>query len=116
MVNVRKGFQLLFDQSIDLQYRLEILLKNGYLAGLRIKTLSLLLYWRYPDKYPPYNHRTVKFLQDFKMKKRGMSDSSPQTYLTWLRWARRLQQLLNLPTPGHVDRMVRGYYADYYEE
>jgi hypothetical protein len=116
MVNVRKGFQLLFDQSIDLQSRLEILLKNGYLAGLRIKTLSLLLYWRYPEKYPPYNHRTVKFLQDFKMKKRGMSDSSPQTYSTWLRWARRLQQQLNLPTPGHVDRMVQGYYADYYEE
>ena len=115
IANVRKGLQLLFDQSIDLQSRLEKLLKNGYLAGLRMKTLSLLLYWRYPEKYPPYNHRTVSFLKDFKMKERGMSDSSPQTYSTWLSWARRLQQQLNLPTPGHVDRMVQGYYADYYE-
>jgi hypothetical protein len=115
LANVRRGLQLLFDESIDLQPRLETLLKKRYLAGLRMKTLSLLLYWRYPERYTPYNHRTVTFLDDFKLKQSGMSASSPRTYSTWLRWATRFQQRLKLPTPGHVDRMVERYYEDYHQ-
>lgn len=110
--NVRKGLQLLFDEFIELQARLETLLKKRYLAGLRMRTLSLLLYWKYPERYPPYNHRTKVFLDDFRMQARGMSASSPRSYATWLRWATRLHQMLSLPTVGHVDRLVERYYEE----
>lgn len=110
--NVRKGVQLLFDESVDLQRRLETLVKKKYLAGLRMRTLSLLLYWKFPERYPPYNHRTKVFLEDFRMQARGMSASSPRSYETWIRWATRLHQLLNLPTVGHVDRLVERYYKE----
>jgi hypothetical protein len=110
--NVRKGLRLLFDESLELQPRLEMLLRKKYLFGLRMQTLSLLLYWRYPERYPPYNHRTKVFLDDFRMLAKGMSASSPRTYATWLRWATRLHQVLNLPTVGHVDRLVQRYYDE----
>ena len=111
---VRKGLKLLFDEPIELQARLEMLLNKKYLAGLRMRTLSLLLYWRYPERYPPYNKRTKVFLDDFEMQARGMSASSPRSYATWLRWATRLHQMLNLPTVGHVDRLVERYYEERY--
>lgn len=110
--NVRKGVQLLFNESEDLQSRLEILVKKKYLAGLRMPTLSLLLYWKFPERYPPYNHRTKVFLEDFQMQARGMSAFSPRSYETWIRWATRLHQRLNLPTIGHVDRLIERYYEE----
>jgi hypothetical protein len=111
---VRKGLQVLFDNSIEPQSRLEEIQREGYLGGLRMPSLSLLLYWKRPKLFPPYNHRTKQFLEDFKLGERGMSASSPKCYVTWLRWATRLGQKLNLPSAGHVDRMVEQYYEDHY--
>src|SRR5206468_1147668 len=48
IARVRKGLQLLFDPSVDLESRLETLQGKGYLKGLRMPSLSLLLYWRDP--------------------------------------------------------------------
>jgi hypothetical protein len=109
---VRKGLQILFDESRDVRTRLEEVVAEKYLAGFRMRTLSLLLYWRNPEMFPPYNHRTLRFLNDFNYRETGMSDSSPRCYETWLRWAARLSQRVGLPTVGHVDRMVERYYED----
>jgi hypothetical protein len=54
------------------------------------------------------------FLEDFKIRERGMSASSPKTYATWLRWAIRFHQRLGLPTAGHVDRLVNQYFEEQY--
>jgi hypothetical protein len=113
---VRKGLKTLFDDSIEPQARLEEILHRGYLAGLRMRSLSLLLYWKSPELFPPFNHRTKTFLRDFKLERRGMSESSPGCYVMWLRWATRLGQKLDLPTPGHVDRMIEKYYEDHHQE
>lgn len=112
--SVREGIGLLFENSVDLQDRLQRIHDEGQLAGLRIPSLSLLLYWRDPRRFVPYNFRTVTFLSDFKLKNIGMSASSARCYVTWVRWATRLAQRLDLPTPGHIDRMVESYYEDCY--
>ena len=116
IAKVRKGAAILWDDGKDPQDRLGQLLDKGQLAGLRIPSLSLLLYWRKPERFVPYNFKTVKFLQDFKLQREGMSASSPRCYITWLRWATRLAQHLKLPTPGHVDRMVTLFYDEQYGE
>ena len=111
---IRKGLELLFDESIELRCRLNTLLERQDLPGLRIPSLSLLLYWRFPRRYPPYNYRTRTFLEDLGMRERGMSEASPGTYATWLRWATRFHQRFGLPTTGHVDRLVSQYYDDHH--
>lgn len=113
---VRKGLQSLFDDALDLQTRLENIQQDGDLDGLRMPSLGLLLYWRNPERFVPYNFRTVKFLRDFRLENQGMSGSSPRCYVTWLGWATRLAQRLKLPTLGHVDRMVEHYYEDEYAD
>jgi hypothetical protein len=114
VAKVRKGLSLLFDDSKDPQERLDQIWTYGYLEGLRMPTISLLLYWRNPERFPPYNFRTAAFLRDFKLIQQGLSASSPLCYERWRRWATRLAQQLKLPTPGHVDRMVERYYEDNY--
>jgi hypothetical protein len=111
---VKRGLTVLFDDGIDTETRLDQTSHKGYLTGLRIPSISLLLYWRNPYRFVPYNFRTIKFLQDFGMQESGMSASSGRCYVKWLRWATRLAQQLNLPTPGHIDRMVEFYYEDHY--
>ena len=49
---VRKGLTMLFDESVDIRSRLEQIFRNGYLSGLRMPSLSLLLYWRNPERSP----------------------------------------------------------------
>jgi hypothetical protein len=107
---VRKGLTMLFDESLGMRSRLEQIFRNGYLSGLRMPSLSLLLYWRNPERYPPYNNRTKRFLIDFKLQQTGMSASSPRCYEMWLRFAARLSQKLHLPTVGHIDRIVELHY------
>lgn len=114
IARVRKGLTVLFDPAIDIQTRLQELHDRGLLAGLQIPSMSLLLYWRNPERFPPYNFRTQKFLDDFNLAAFGMSAASPRCYATWLRWSARLAQKLRLPTPGHVDRMIEWYYEEVY--
>jgi hypothetical protein len=75
---VRKGLTLLFDPAIDIQTRLEEIQDKGLLSGLQIPSTSLLLYWRHPERFPPYNFRTQTFLSDFKLSAFGMSEASPK--------------------------------------
>lgn len=114
IVMVRKGLVLLFDDGKDPESRLEEIGRSGYLEGLRIPTISLLLYWRNPERFPPYNFKTIAFLRDFGLIHRGLSAASPVCYERWRRWATRLAQQPRLPTPGHVDRLVVRYYEDNY--
>lgn len=114
IADVRKGLSLLFDDSQDPLDRLELIWQHGYLKGLQMPTIGLLLYWRNPERFPPYNFRTAAFLRDFDLIQKGLSASSPLCYERWRRYATRLAQQLRLPTPGHVDRMVERYYEDYH--
>ena len=107
---VRKGLSLLFDESLDLEARLVEVQSLDLLRGLRLPSLSTLLQWRNPERYVPYNYRTKVFLKKYKLQAPGMSAASPACYVHWLEWANRLAQDLELPTPGHVDRMVEYYY------
>lgn len=106
---IRDALGNLFDESLDITMRLEHVIRSGALTPLRISTLSLLLYWRTPEKYPPFNQRTKRFLKDFRLKARGVSNSSPATYKRWLAYAEELSVELFLPTPGHIDRVAWKY-------
>ncbi|HEV2022000.1 MAG TPA: phospholipase D family protein [Terriglobales bacterium] len=105
----RKGLTLLFDEGEDLQHRLEELDRLNLLPGMKVPSLSLLLYWREPRRYVPYNQKTQNFMEDFGLKRRGLSAASPKCYANWLGYATRLQQRLRLPFPGHLDRMITRY-------
>lgn len=107
------GLRTLLDESVDIHERLRLIQKKKLLKGLRIPAISLLLYWWRPDSYPPFNIKTEAFLRDFKMKSRGMSASSPACYSTWLGFADLLRARLQLPTVGHIDRLVSRYYDHY---
>lgn len=107
---IRSGLQLLFRETVPLSDRLSTILDDNLLEGLRLPSLSLLLYWRTPESYPPFNHRTSVLLKDHKLLRAGVSSSSPKCYIAWISYAGELAELQSLPTPGHVDRMVHDYY------
>jgi hypothetical protein len=104
------GLRMLADESRDIYDRLIEIEEKRLLKGLRIPTISLLLYWLRPDAYPPFNWKTERFLEDSKMNSPGMSASSPSCYAMWLGFAELLRAKLHLPTVGHVDRVVTKYY------
>jgi hypothetical protein len=108
---VRTGLTILFDESIDLRDRLARIEREGLLPGLRIPSLSLLLYWRKPRRYLPFNKKTNIFLRDYKLRLRGAGRTSAATYANWIAYSTQLQQWLKLPTPGHVDRVVSAHYS-----
>lgn len=103
---VRRALSRLFDESRDIEERLAEVIDSGDLAPLNVGTLSVLLYWRNLDAYPPFNWLTRRFLRDFRLTRRGASNASPAAYARWLELAEELSQKLDLPTLGHVDRMV----------
>jgi PLD-like domain len=105
-----RGLRTLLDEGRDIQDRLHEIRKRRLLKGLQIPAMSLLLYWWRPDSYPPFNAKTKRFLKDFNMASHGMSASSPDCYATWLGFADLLRARLQLPTVGHVDRLVSRYY------
>jgi hypothetical protein len=102
----------LFDESLDVVERRQTVIDSGKLSPLKIPSLSLLLYCRAPDKYPPFNRRTKRFLRDFGLSNWGVSNASPKAYKCWLDQAEELSQELDLPSPGHVDRLVWQYTKD----
>jgi len=111
-----QGLRTLLDEKRDIYDRLQEIRKKSLLKGLHIPSMSLLLYWNRPDAYPPFNAKTKRFLGDFKMESSGMSASSPACYSTWLEFADLLRARLNLPTTGHIDRLVTRYYDHYRHE
>jgi hypothetical protein len=112
IARVRRGLSLLFDVSEDIIYRLGEVEHRHLLRGLRLPSMSILLYWWDPDSYPPFDAKTRRFLKDFRLTSRGMSASSPRCYGTWLEFARQLATKLDLPQPGYVDRMVTLHYGE----
>jgi hypothetical protein len=114
--SIQQGLRTLFDEGMDIHERLSFIKKRKLLKGLRIPAMSLLLYWWRPDSYPPFAIKTEQFLVDFNMASRGMSASSPACYATWLMFADVLRTRLNLPTVGHIDRLVTLYYDRYKSE
>jgi hypothetical protein len=112
IVRVRSAMTTLFDESLDVVERLESVIESHKLSPLGIPSLSLLLYCRAPEKYPPFNRRTKRFLEDFRLKKWGISNASAEAYQRWLDQAEELSQELDLPSPGHLDRVVWQYTKD----
>jgi len=104
------GFSVLFDEGRPLADRLGEVLQKRMLPPLRIPTLGLLLYWRWRDKYAPFNHKTDTFLRDFGLSQRGISSNSAATFDRWQKHAELISQRLSLPSPGHLDRLVNDYY------
>jgi hypothetical protein len=109
---IRHGLDLLFDEGQDVRVRLSELLDRAFLGRLGIASLSILLYWRRPERYPPFNVRTEIFLDHFRLARRGVSAATPATYERWLAYADELAREYRLQTPGHVDRMVWEYTQD----
>ena len=105
-----RGLHMLFDEGRDIYDRLHEIKEKSLLRGFHIPSMSLLLYWNRPDAYPPFNAKTKRFLKDFNMASSGMSSSSPACYSTWLGFADLLKTELQLPSSGHIDRMVLLYY------
>jgi hypothetical protein len=112
IARVRSALTTLFDESLDVAERLQSVIDSGKLSPLAIPSLSLLLYCRAPNEYPPFNRRTKRFLRDFGLSKRAVSNASPEAYKRWLDQAEELSQELDLPSPGHVDRLVWQYTKD----
>jgi hypothetical protein len=108
--SVLRGLCTLLDEGKDVRDRLQEIEEKGLLKGLQIPAMSLLLYWYRPDAYPPFNVKTQHFLKYLKMESHGMSASSPACYSTWLECAEVLRTRLQLPSVGHVDRVVTRYY------
>jgi hypothetical protein len=108
---VLRGLRTLFDEGKDVRDRLQEIKEKRLLKGLRIPAMSLLLYWYRPDAYPPFDRKTKTFLKYMKIEDRGMSASSPACYSTWLEFAELLRTRLQLPSVGHVDRVVSRCYG-----
>lgn len=107
---IRRGISLLFNEGLNIETRLQRIFAENMLPGLQMPSVSLLLYLRYPVLYPPFNQPTKEFLEHFQLSRKGVSAASPASYVRWLRYARDLAQHLELPTTGHVDRMVWRWY------
>ena len=75
-------------------------------------TAWTLLSWRHPAEYPPYDRRTVRFLKDFGLAPHIATSVSARQYERWLGFASDLSTRLELPTRGHVDRLVWRYTED----
>jgi hypothetical protein len=104
---VRRALTTLFDGAPEtIEERLAEVIDSGALAPLDISSLSVLLHFRAPTTYVPYNWRTIQFLRDYRLHERGRSNASPAAYARWLEQAERLRRELRLPSRGHVDRMV----------
>jgi hypothetical protein len=110
ITRTRRGLTLLYDESKDIRDRLDRVEDEGLLPGLRIPSLSQLLYWRKPRRYSPFNKKTDFFLTRNKLRLRGASKANGASYANWLSYSTRLQHWLGLPTQGHVDRVVSAYY------
>jgi hypothetical protein len=103
---LRRGFVILFDEGREVEERLAEVRREEFLERLGIASLSILLYWWRPVRYPPFNVRTDRFLRDFQLEERGVNAASPTTYRRWMAHADGIALDYRLPTRGHVDRMV----------
>lgn len=111
---LQRAFSLLFDESVDIETRLRSVAPGGNqkVPGIGLTSWTIMLQWRLPSLYPPFNRRTIRFLRDFELAAYAPRALSPVGYSQWCAFARELSGRLHLPTPGHVDRMVWEYTKD----
>ena len=108
---IRKAFKVLFDHSRSIESRLHDLDSNGTckIPGFGLASLTMILYWRVPTEYPPFNRRTQLFLKDFGFEGYIPKALSPTQFGKWIAFAQELSARLQLPSTGHVDRLVWSY-------
>ena len=109
VTHIRRGLSTLLNEGRDVEDRLTDVLDQELFGRLGIASLSMLLYWWRPDRYPPFNVRTRQFLADIRLATRGASAASPATYRRWLAYADEIAREYRLPSRGHVDLMVSEY-------
>ena len=108
---IRGAFRTLFDHSRSVNSRLRDLDANGAwkINGFGLASLTMILHWRFPGEYPPFNRRTKRFLKDFEFENIVPRTLSPSQYAKWIAFAQELSARLNLPSSGHIDRIVWEY-------
>ena len=108
---IREAFKVLFDHSRNIESRLHDLDSNGAckIPGFGLASLTMILYWRVPTEYPPFNRRTRKFLKDFGFDGYIPKTLSPTQFGKWISFSQELSERLQLPSTGHVDRLVWRY-------
>ena len=108
---IRQAFNILFDHSSSVEERLRSLDSGGSakIAGFGLPALTMILYWKMPEEYPPFNRRTQKFLKDFKFDGIIPKHLSPSQYGKWLSFAQELSARLGFRSTGHIDRLVWEY-------
>ena len=110
-VRIRNAFKVLFDHSHSIESRLQDLDGNGVykIPGFGLASLTMILYWRVPTEYPPFNRRTQLFLKDFRFEGYIPKTLRPKQFGKWIAFAQELSVRLQLPSTGHVDRLVWKY-------
>ncbi len=111
---IREAFRTLFDRSRSVESRLRDLHSGGSrkIAGFALPSLTVILYWRFPSEYPPFNSRTRIFLEGFKLDELAPKSLTPRQYGKWIAFCQELSARLNLPSSGHIDRLVDTYYSE----
>lgn len=111
---IRKAFRTLFDHSRNVESRLYDLDTGGSckINGFGLASLTMILYWRFPSEYPPFNRRTKRFLKDFDFDELVPKHLSPAQYGKWIAFCQELSARLELPSSGHMDRLVWEYTRD----
>ena len=111
---IRKAFRTLFDHSRGPDSRLRDLDTNGEckIKGFGLASLTMILHWKFPREYPPFNRRTKRFLKDFEFEEFVPKTLSPTQYAKWIAFAQELSERLQLPSAGHIDRIVWEYTQD----
>ena len=108
---IRQAFTTLFDRGRPIEDRLKDLAPGGSckLNGFGLASLTVILSWRFPTEYLPFNRRTQRFLTDFGLNMVLPKALSPKQYGEWIALAQELSAWLRLPSAGHIDRLVWKY-------
>ena len=108
---ILKAFKVLFDNSRSIESRLRDLDSDGIckIQGFGLASLTMILHWRVPTEYPPFNRRTQLFLKDFGFDEYIPKTLNPTQFGKWTAFAQELSARLQLPSTGHVDRLVWKY-------
>jgi hypothetical protein len=107
----RRALEGALNSVRPIEERLKDLQTHGRskVAGLDLTAWTMVLYWWRPDLYPPFNTRTKRFAQAFGFQKFLPRSLTPRGYARWIQFAQVLSARLQLPTAGHVDRLVWEY-------
>jgi hypothetical protein len=113
MARIRSAFEKVLDETESIEQRLLRVSRGKYkIPGLALPAWTMILHWWRPERYPPFNARTRKFLEDFRLARRASHVLSPHAYACWLQYASELAARLKLPSAGHIDRLVWLYTQD----